>query len=150
MNGLTHGTINYPLNLEAEWIGSFAKSDYTNVVVLYTGEIIGPCLHDGYDRVCGPQTFLEYLVDDTDERYEALECLDNHCSAYENSGNAVLLAWANKAIQCWHKHMEILCQVDCIHYVPEVDDDALKFDFGIDYPVVAYEQDDLVVKIESD
>jgi hypothetical protein len=117
---------------------------------VYTGKVIGPRRHDGYVRVFGPQTFLDNFVGNPDERYEVLERLDNHRYAYENSGNAVLLAWANKAIKCWHKHMEILCQIHCIRYVPEVDDDAPKLDFGIDYPVLAYEQDDLVVKIESD
>jgi hypothetical protein len=148
-DGLTHGTINYPPILEAEWIGSFAESDYTDVVV-YTGDIIGPRINDGYSRVYGPQTFLEYLVDNMGERHEVLERLDNHRYAYETSGNTVLLAWANKAIECWRKHRELLMQEPCIRDVPEVDDDAPKFDFGIDYPVVDFETGVLVVKIESD
>jgi hypothetical protein len=145
-DGLTYGTMNYPPILEAEWIGLFAENDYPDVVI-YTGKIIEPSCHDGHGRVFGPQTFLDHLVDNPDERYEVLERSDNHRYAYENSGNAVLLAWAKKAIECWHKHMDILCKTHCIRYVPEVDDDAPKFDFGIDYPVVAYEQNDLVVEL---
>jgi hypothetical protein len=145
-NGLTYGTINYPPFLEAEWIGSFPDSDYTDVVV-YTGDVIGPRISDESVRVFGPQTFLDYLVDNRDERYEVLERLENHRYAYETSGNAVLLAWANKAIDCWHKHMGILRMVPCVRYVPEVDKDAPKFDFGIEYPVVAYNHDDLVAEL---
>jgi hypothetical protein len=75
--------------------------------------------------------------------------LDNHRDAYENSGNSVLLAWANKAIDCWYKHKEILGQNSHFRYFPEVGDDVPKFDFSIDYPVVKFESN-LVVKIESD
>jgi hypothetical protein len=145
-DGLSYGTINYPPILEAEWIGLFAESAYPDVVV-YTGKIIGPRRNDAHSRVFGPQTFLDHLVDNPDERYEVFERLDNHRYAYENSGNAVLLAWANRAIECWNKHMDILRKEPCIRYVPDVDDDAPKFDFGIDYPVVAYNQDDLVAEL---
>jgi hypothetical protein len=56
-DGLSLGTIHYPPILEAEWIGSFAESDYINVVQ-YTGDIIGPRINDEYRLIFGPQTFL--------------------------------------------------------------------------------------------
>jgi hypothetical protein len=89
------------------------------------------------------------LVDNPNERYEVLEYLDNHRDAYENSGNTVLLAWANKAIDCWYKNKEILGQNSDFRYFPEVGDDFPKFDFSIDYQFVKFESDP-VIKIEWD
>jgi hypothetical protein len=59
LDAFSHGTMNYPPILEAEWIGSFADSDYINVVQ-YTGDIIGPRIDDQYRRVFGPQTFMKF------------------------------------------------------------------------------------------
>jgi hypothetical protein len=59
---------------------------------MYTGNIIGTLIDDEYRQVFGPQTFLEYMVDNPDKRYDVLERLDNHRDACENSGDTVFIS----------------------------------------------------------
>jgi hypothetical protein len=58
--------------------------------------------------------------------------------SYQKQGDVDLIAWAEKVIECWFFHYSILAKHACFRIVPEVDDDAPKFDYGIEYCIIPY------------
>jgi hypothetical protein len=140
-NEFINRPMDYPPILEAEWIGTYPSDTYFNRVH-YNGDYIGRRINNKYQVIFGPQTFLDYLVDNDDERYEVLERLDNHRYLYENQGNVVLTNWVIRAIDCWHKHKECLRKNNDCRYAPEIGDDIPFFNWGADYKIVPYDSDD--------
>jgi hypothetical protein len=136
----TPDPIAYPPILEAEWINTYADEPYL-ICQDYSGSIIGRRIskESDYQPIYGPQTFLDYLEDNPDERYEVLSRLENHLDTYQNQGNDNLITWAEKALECWFFHFSILAKHASSRFVPEVDETAPKFDYGIEYRIKPYD-----------
>jgi hypothetical protein len=131
--------LQYPPILQAHWMGSFPGQPYVNVV-LYPESVIGRRITEDCQVIFGPQTFLEYLVDNYDEYFTTtLERVDNHYEEYERLGHTAMFDWLDRAYDCLKKHREILRKDECVRYAPDVGDDAPMFDWGVDYKVVPFD-----------